>query len=227
MPTATFENLPPAKRQAIIDIAIEEFGAHPYNAASLSQIVARAGIAKGSIYQYFQDKQDFFLYLLEYATQAQLSLLSNLPPPDQPMDLFATLRWQMSASVRVGVQAPQLVRLLHRAVEGNLPFQPEVERILGRAGEGHFDRLLRTAQTRGEVPPDLDMELAAYLVQRVTGELGLFILRRLGLTADDAVDDIALLDTPDVEAIYDSVISILRSGLSPQSTPATGNGENA
>jgi AcrR family transcriptional regulator len=224
VPTATFENLPPVKRQAIIDIAIEEFGAHPYNAASVSRIVARAGIAKGSVYQYFQDKQDFFLYLLAYATQAQLSLLANLPPPDQPMDFFATLRWQMSASVRVGVQAPQLVRLLRRAVEGNLPFQPEVERILGRAGEEHFDRLLRAARLRGEIAPDLDLELAAYLVQRMTGELGFFILRRLGLTPDDAVDDIAQLDTPAVEAIYDAVISILRSGLSAQNAPETGIG---
>jgi hypothetical protein len=99
-----------------------------------------------------------------------------------------------------------------------------VERILGRAGEGHFDRLLRTAQVRGEITPDLDVELAAYLVQRMTGELGLFILRRLGLTPDDAVDDIALLDTLAVEAIYDAVICILRSGLSAQNAPEMGIG---
>jgi AcrR family transcriptional regulator len=219
MPTATFENLPAAKRQTIIDIAIEEFGAHPYNVASLSRIVERSGIAKGSIYQYFEDKQDFFLYLLQYATEVQLSLLGDLRPPDQPGDFFATLRWQMSASVRVGAMAPQYVRLLRRAVEGELPFQAAVEQTLGRAGESHFDRMLRTAQARGEVAADLDLELIAYLVQRVTGELGRFILRRLELTPDAAVDDIALLDTPGVEAIYDAVISFLRHGLTAQHVP--------
>lgn len=46
---STFTNLQAAKRQAIIDIAIEEFAAHPYATASVSHIVARAGIAKGSL----------------------------------------------------------------------------------------------------------------------------------------------------------------------------------
>jgi AcrR family transcriptional regulator len=78
VPKPTFANLPAAKRQVII--AIDEFATHSYAVASVSRIVERAGIAKGSLYQYFENKQDLFLFLLDYAAQMQLQLLSELMP---------------------------------------------------------------------------------------------------------------------------------------------------
>ena len=44
MPKQTCENLPPAKRQMLIDLALAEFAEHPYAVVSLSRIVERAGI---------------------------------------------------------------------------------------------------------------------------------------------------------------------------------------
>jgi hypothetical protein len=54
----TFSNLPEEKRQRILRIAIDEFADNDYDSASVSRIVARAGIAKGSFYQCFVDKDD-------------------------------------------------------------------------------------------------------------------------------------------------------------------------
>ncbi len=45
MPKATFWNLPEEKRQRIIDLAVAGFAAHDYAVASLSRIVAQAGIS--------------------------------------------------------------------------------------------------------------------------------------------------------------------------------------
>ena len=61
MPYETFFNLPEEKRQTIFDILLEEFAENDYNSVSISRIVNRAGIAKGSFYQYFEDKKDLFL----------------------------------------------------------------------------------------------------------------------------------------------------------------------
>ena len=49
MASTTFDNLPAEKRERIIELALAEFAEHPYALASLSRIVERAGIAKGSI----------------------------------------------------------------------------------------------------------------------------------------------------------------------------------
>jgi AcrR family transcriptional regulator len=60
MPTDTFHNLPTKKRDRILEAAITEFAAHPYDAASLSNIARQAEIGKGSLYQYFENKKDLY-----------------------------------------------------------------------------------------------------------------------------------------------------------------------
>src|SRR3954462_3882634 len=90
-PKATFHNLPEEKRRRIVDLAVEEFSEHPYRQASLSRIVTRAGIAKGSIYQYFDDKLALYRWLfLEEVANRKIAYLAA-PPPPPASDLFATL----------------------------------------------------------------------------------------------------------------------------------------
>ncbi len=64
MPSPTFLALPVDRRERLVREAITEFSERPYAEASLSQIAPRARIAKGSIYQYFDDKLDLYRWLL-------------------------------------------------------------------------------------------------------------------------------------------------------------------
>lgn len=216
MPKPTFENLPAEKRARIIEIALAEFAEHPYELASISRIVEQAGIAKGSLYQYFAHKQDLYLYLVEYAARAQLAILAGLTPPDPGLGFFALVRWQMSASVRVGAAAPQLVQLMHRANSDDLPFRDEVRRRLGSLGEGHFLELLRLGVERGEIDPGLDLELAAFTLKSLMGELGGLIARRLDVSVSSAAHAVERLAGPEAEQIYDAVLDMLRHGLTPR-----------
>ena len=60
MPTDTWWNLPPDKRARITKAAKVEFAGRGFSAGSLNVISREAGIAKGSLFQYFADKLDFF-----------------------------------------------------------------------------------------------------------------------------------------------------------------------
>ena len=65
MCTETFLHLPEEKRKRILDAAWEEFTSVPFAGASINQIIRRAGIPRGSFYQYFADKGDLFNCLME------------------------------------------------------------------------------------------------------------------------------------------------------------------
>ena len=65
MPTRTFFCLPEEKRQRLMDAAVEEFTRACYDKASINKIIHQAGIPRGSFYQYFEDKEDLFHYILE------------------------------------------------------------------------------------------------------------------------------------------------------------------
>ena len=64
MPTNTFFNLPEEKKNKILKSANKEFARVPLEQASIKNIVEDAEIARGSFYQYFEDKQDLFDYLM-------------------------------------------------------------------------------------------------------------------------------------------------------------------
>jgi AcrR family transcriptional regulator len=219
VPKQTFANLPSAKRQAIIDLAVAEFAERPYQIASLSRIVERAGIAKGSIYQYFENKQELYLFIIDYAAQQQLELLRAQAPPDPELGFFALLRWQMQASMQVGLAAPLLTKLMYRAVTDDLPFRDEVAKRLQMAGEAHLQALLARGVERGEIEPSLDLELAAFVLRRLTANLHELIVRRLGVTLEVAAGDVALLSGPETEQLYDQIIQILQFGLARRVQP--------
>lgn len=65
MPKVTFYNLPAEKQQKLIAAAQSEFSSAPLAVASIANIVKAAGIPRGSFYQYFEDKEDLYLFLLE------------------------------------------------------------------------------------------------------------------------------------------------------------------
>nr|WP_325183600.1 TetR/AcrR family transcriptional regulator [uncultured Oscillibacter sp.] len=65
MCTETFLRLPEEKRRRFLDAAWEEFTSARFVDVSINQIVRRAGIPRGSFYQYFAGKDDLFAYLLE------------------------------------------------------------------------------------------------------------------------------------------------------------------
>lgn len=225
MPKPTFFNLPAAKRQAIIDLALAEFAQYPYAVASLSQVVARAGIAKGSVYQYFEHKQDLYLFILDYAAQEQLALLRAQTPPRADPGFFALLRWQMQASVQVGLAAPLLTRLMYRAVTDELPFRDEVLRRLQSAGAEHLQVLLARGVAHGELEATLDLELAAFFVERLLAGVRELIVRRLGVTLEAAAGDVTLLSDPAAEQLYDQVVHMVQYGLGARPGDTPGSGE--
>lgn len=65
MSKETFLRLPEEKRTRFLKAAWEEFTHVRFVDASINQIVRKAGIPRGSFYQYFEDKEDLFRYLLD------------------------------------------------------------------------------------------------------------------------------------------------------------------
>jgi len=65
VPRATWTNLDEVRRERVLNAAMAEFGRNGYSGGSLNVIAREAGVAKGSLFQYFNDKFDFFSYVAE------------------------------------------------------------------------------------------------------------------------------------------------------------------
>ena len=67
-----------ARRRSILTAAEGVFEAHGYAAATIEQVAAKAGVAKGSVYNYFQSKQDLFRQVLTEALSEDEAELGRL-----------------------------------------------------------------------------------------------------------------------------------------------------
>lgn len=61
------ERLAPDRAEALLAAAGEEFAERGYAGASMSRIASCAGVSKGSLYYYFEDKADLFATAVERA----------------------------------------------------------------------------------------------------------------------------------------------------------------
>jgi AcrR family transcriptional regulator len=68
------------RRQAIIEAALDEFIARGFTAARLDDVAKRAGVAKGTIYLHFKDKESMFEELIRTALVPLIGRLHTPPP---------------------------------------------------------------------------------------------------------------------------------------------------
>ena len=94
VPTSTFFNLPPPKREKLLHAAIVEFARRPYGEVSINRIIQGAEIPRGSFYQYFADKTDLFRYVLRgYDNMLETAIMKSLEacggrPLEIPLALY-------------------------------------------------------------------------------------------------------------------------------------------
>jgi AcrR family transcriptional regulator len=90
MPKQTFFNLTKEKQGVLIDAAKKEFSRVPLHEASISNIIKDAGIPRGSFYQYFEDLEDLFFFLLHEHSQRNYERIIAIIKMNNG-DLFASI----------------------------------------------------------------------------------------------------------------------------------------
>ena len=216
MPNQTFFNLPDEKREQILQVAIDEFAKNDYDSASISRIVARAGIAKGSFYQYFADKEDLYAYLLGLLAEAKTQFLSLDHPDPHHVGIFAYLRWTAEVGVAFELRYPKLTRIGLRYVKAGARSQG-FDLQVREATLAFYQRLVEIGKQQGDIAADIDPELAAVIFDTTLNTVGHYILGRVIGEGDAAEQESrAFLERPEVKELFAQTVSILEHGLGRQ-----------
>jgi AcrR family transcriptional regulator len=149
------------RRESILDVAAEVFMAVGFSAASMSEIAARVGGSKGTLYNYFKNKEDLFeAYIQRYCAfqqEAMDELLSRRG--DMRATLMAVGRSYMDVSISErGIRNFTLIAAeSHRAPEIGLAFYEAGP----RRGAQRLIDFMSTAVADGRLRP-CDPTRAAY-----------------------------------------------------------------
>lgn len=92
MPKGLFFTIHEEKKTRIIEAAIKEFSQQLYEKASINQIIKEADISRGSFYQYFEDKEDLYFFLIETVVKNTSYNFLKEFIATQPKDVFSVYK---------------------------------------------------------------------------------------------------------------------------------------
>jgi TetR/AcrR family transcriptional regulator len=207
---ATFRHLPPDKQERVLDAALAEFAEQGYQAASLNRVVAQAGIAKGSLYQYFPNKEGIFNFIFQHALQVVRRTLTTVKEETREENFFLRLEKSLLAGVRFSREHPRVFNLyLKIQFDKNVPFREDFLAAVRRHATEYFASLVRRAKAKGELRPGVPEAAALFLLDALFDRF----LQAVAVPALDVTLD--LHQAPD-EVIHKHIrelIGLLREGL--------------
>jgi AcrR family transcriptional regulator len=168
MPSLTFNKLPPAKRDKFIRVAMAEFASAGYEKASVTQMVKKLKIAKGSVYQYFENKKELYFYLLETAQIKRQEYMKPVlrNPPDSFWELYVAL---FRTSVQFDYENPEMSALIANSSYekysedlGNLMLNQKKKSLDFMRG------LLERELLRGGLRNDVNIDVMAFFAANIT-----------------------------------------------------------
>lgn len=216
MPTPTFARLSAARRDRLVAAAIAEFAERSYTEASLSRIARRSRIAKGSFYQYFENKLDLYRYLLgDEAARRKRAFIGAV---DFGGEFWAAFEQFVERGMAFLVVHPGLARLAAAAADPTaLPEVRGLHLAICDAGIAELRALLERGVRSGAIARGVDLDAATRLVSAVIGPgLTDVVLSELGASLHEVLSSAALrrrLDARRRRRLARDAVRLLQVGL--------------
>lgn len=209
-PLKTFQNLSKSKQDRITRIAIDEFSEKGFAGASINAIVQRLSIAKGSIFQYFGDKNGLFQFVFNSAMERVKNYLRTVRDQTADKDLFTRLEKTLMAGV-VFIQDHPLIYKLYLKIlfESKIPHRSEMLLSLREYSLEYIRSLLETAQKRGELRDDLNLDQASFVIDAVMDRF----LQARTISHLDAGLGIYSADEADIRRRVSNLVEMIRLGI--------------
>jgi AcrR family transcriptional regulator len=195
---------PDERPSQILEAALDVFGEHGLAAARLDDIAKRAGLAKGTIYLYFPNKDELFRAVIRSTLVAELERAESrltAGTPEEQLDGFMHGYWQFMCS-------PTFERV-HRLVTSEIPKFPDLARFYGTEviARGHrlVSGIIRDGIAAG-VYRDCDPTATARMI------MGMFFIHGLWRTKRLYMPHLAVVSD---RVMFDQLSDFLRAALRP------------
>lgn len=147
MPTKVFLELDNEKKERIVSAALREFAEYGYDNSSTNRIVKNCGISKGSLFKYFESKEELYFWLIETvsAEMAQDMALST----ELPVGLTDRIKAYSAAEISWYIDHPEKGRFMTGIVSERGEIYEKLTEKYGTQGRVIYEALLYGADMSG------------------------------------------------------------------------------
>jgi AcrR family transcriptional regulator len=200
-----FVKLAPAQQQAILNAALDEFAARGFHDASLNRVIEAAGTSKGSMYYYFDGKEDLYTHIVRVELERLFADLGpfEIPQEADPDGFWSTLTAHGVRLMTALAASPQLAALLRGwvAVSTN-PALQQAQQEMEQAIVPWMKEALAAGQSIGAVRTDLPSGLLIAVVAGMGQAMDAWLLTQQP-------------DTADLQRLVGVLIGMIRRALQP------------
>ena len=194
-----FDKIPEAKRKRVLDAATDEFATYGFENTSIQQIAKRAEITVGSVYKYFENKDELFAMVVKENLSLLEELLLHHSSSDE--DVMVKAESVLKELLKFSKKHPQLIKLYCAITTGN---NTEFSRLLAQRVESIsakvYTEVIEKAQLSGDARKDIDPKFFAFLLNNV------FMMSQFSISCDYYKERFKVYMGEDVENKDDFII---------------------
>lgn len=162
----TFERIPEEKRNRILSVAIAEFANRGFTSANTNTIARKAGISVGSLFKYFETKEDFFLTAVGHGISQLERTLEKVIQEEN--DLFGKIESILRIIQRHSRENQDIIRLYNEMTsEGNSDLIRRLSSELESVSARIYTSLLSKAKKEGIIGKDIEEEIFAFCLDNL------------------------------------------------------------
>lgn len=207
MPTDTFLNLNKDKQKRIIEAGIAEFSRNSFGDSSISNIIEKAEIPRGSFYQYFIDLKDFYKYIINVIAEKKLAFFNQSFGDMESLDTFEMVRKLYRLGIKFAYDNPRIASIGNYFASENDDLKNEIYEDFEAKSRQFFINLIDAGKANGDVDEEVDSQTVARILYFIN----------LSIT-DEFLDDVDFnnLESANLEDYYnfiDKMIFIIKNGI--------------
>lgn len=161
-----FHKIKEEKKSRIIDAAIQEFSAHGFSKANINIIATEASVSVGSLYKYFDNKHNLYLFIVSKSVEIMKNVLNIIIVENN--DLEQTIRNIIKAIQKYSRTNANSTKLYNVMASEN---DPELVAQLAKAMEGAtadvYAQLIERYQSTGQLSKDIHPRYFAYFLDNI------------------------------------------------------------
>lgn len=161
-----FTRISEEKRNKILKIATREFANKGLSNANINVIAEKSSVSVGSLYKYFNSKEDLFLTTISFGVDFLKSTLNNLLSSDEHILLKAEKIIRLIQSHSRENQ--DLIKLYNEITSDSMPqLVQSLSKELESISSHTYTLLLEQAQKDGLLRKDFDPNLFAFFIDNL------------------------------------------------------------
>ena len=171
---------PPQRREQLIDAALSMILEHGYGGVSIEAIARAAGVTRPVVYDHFPNLPQLLHALVEreerYSLEQLDEVVPQLPPEAGSTEPGEVLASAVRRFLDAVMDRPATWRLILLPLEGTPPLVREHVEINRARVLEQIEAFVRASIDAGQLPDDLDVELAARAIRDLGEEAGRTVL---------------------------------------------------